>query len=306
MKKILIGTLIALTLIGCGKSGKVEVKKDKRLTTLREYNENTQKIGPRKKIAIAKFRANTRVAKKQNVDTNLLDIMSTEFTKSGRFIVLERNSLDQVMQEINFSSTLGQGEVANLQSLIDADYIVTGAITKYAITTLGKKGLFSSGKEQRTEIAFDIRVIDVKTGRVILADTGEGVSTKETGTTLGTGTTSGYDPTLESDALRAAAIDSLDKLVKETDKAPWTAKIIKKSSGSIYINAGAKSNLPIGTELVVYRLGEPIEFEGKFFGYEEFEIGTAKVVRRLGDDASICEYNGSAFRGKGIVRLKKK
>lgn len=303
MKKILIVLMLAIGIVAC-KSGEVKTVKDDKVETLREYKDEKVLITPKRKIAIASFKNNIAIAEKRKAGENLSDIMATELVKSNRFIVLERQEIDKVMAEVNFSNTLGEGKIAEFQKLVDADFIVTGAITKYTNNTQGDKGFLSTGKEQKTEITFDFRIINTKTGEVILADSGEGTSTKKVGTTLGVGTTSGYDDTVEADALRAAAIDVLKGIIAQVDKVEWSAKVIKVSNGEVYINSGIKSNLKIGTKLKVYKQGAPITFEGIFYGYDEKYIGDAKVVRYLGEDAAICEYDGESFSGNGQVRLK--
>lgn len=303
MKKLLLIAILALGIVGC-RNGEVKTVKDDKVDTLREYKENKTLITPKRKIAIASFKNNIAIAEKRKAGENLSDIMATELVKSGRFIVLERQEIDKVMAEVNFSNTLGEGKVAELQKLLDADFIVTGAITKYTNNTQGEKGILSTGKEQKTEITFDFRIINTKTGEVILADSGEGSSKKSVGTTLGMGTTSGYDDAVESDALRAAAIDVLEGIIKQVDKVAWSAKVVKVSGQDLYINSGVKSNLPIGTKLIVYKQGQALIFEGQFLGYDEEEYGTAKVIRYLGDDAAVCDYDGKSFSGNGIVRLK--
>lgn len=303
MKKIITAIALASLMLACS-SGEVKVEKDNKIESLREYNEDTTIVAPKRKIAIASFNNNTALSENRKVGENLADIMYTELNKTGRFIVFERAAVDKIMQEVNFSNTLGEGRVAEVQQLKDADFIVTGAITKYAVTTTGKKGITSTKKEQTAEVLFDMRIVDVHSGKVVSADSGEGKATRETGTNFGVGTTGGYDETVESDALRAAAIKAVENIVAQVDKTPWSANVVKVNGNELYINAGARSNLPIGTELTVYRQGEAIVYEGELLGYEETAVGTATVARYLGEDAAICTYDGKFFSGKGLVRLK--
>lgn len=303
MKKLITTIALVSIMLACS-SGEVKVEKDNKIESLREYNEDTTLVAPKRKIAIASFNNNTALAENRKVGENLADIMYTELNKTGRFIVFERGAVDKIMQEVNFSNTLGEGRVAEVQQLKDADFIITGAITKYAVATTGKKGITSTKKEQSAEVLFDMRIVDVHSGKVISADSGEGKATRETGTNFGVGTTGGYDETVESDALRAAVIKAVENIVAQVDKTPWSANVVKVNGGEIYINAGARSNLPIGTELAVYRQGEAIVYEGELLGYEETAVGTATVSRYLGEDAAICTYNGKFFSGKGLVRLK--
>lgn len=304
MKKFLVGTLL-LAFLGACSSGEVKVSKSEKIESLREYGESSNVVAPKRKIAISSFNNNSPLAQTRKIGEGLADIMATELTRTGRFIVLERDAIDKVMQEVNFSMVLGEGKIAEQQQLQDADFIVTGAITQYSVNTVGKKGLTSTKKEQTAEVMFDMRVIDLKTGRILFADSGEGRGTRETGTSFGMGTTGGYDEGIESTALRAAAIFAVTNIVNQVDKTPWTASVVKVAGEEIYINAGSLSNLPIGTKLDVYRQGEAIMHEGQLLGYDEKKVGTAVVERYLGEDAAICSYDGGHFSGRGLVRIGK-
>jgi len=303
--KLLVASLLALTLTACSNNDNTSsVRKDNKIQSLRTYDSVEGVVSPKRKVAIAEFKNETRFGSKR-LGSNLTDVITTELVKSNRFIVLEREDLAKVMQEINFSSTLGQGQLASEREFQDADYVITGAITKYSVNTTGNKGIISSSKTQRAEISFDMKMINVRTGEIVLSDQGEGVSDVEYGTTLGVGSTGGYDEGLEQEAFRAAAIDVMDNIIETVDKTPWMANVAKISGNKLYINAGQKSNVDIGTKLAVYKQGEKIEFNGKFLGFEETKIGVAKVVDYLGEDAAILEYKGESFTLPGIVKLMK-
>jgi len=307
MKKkiLLVVALMALTLGGCTSgSGVSNVKKDDKIQSMRTYDSVEGVVSPKRKVVIAKFKNQTRFGSRRLGD-NLTEVITTELVKSNRFIVLEREDLDSVMQEINFSNELGQGKLASERKFQDADYVITGAITKYSVNTVGNKSLISSSKTQRAEISFDMKMIDVRTGQVVLSDQGEGVSDVKYGTTLGMGSTGGYDEGLEQEAFRAAAIDVMDNIIKTVDKKPWVANVAKVSGDKIYINAGKKSNLELGTKLSVYKQGDKIEFNGQFLGFEETKVGEAEVVDYLGEDAAILEYKGDSFSTPAIVKLTK-
>jgi curli biogenesis system outer membrane secretion channel CsgG len=303
-RKLFIIALLGLTLVGCSNSGKSTVKKDDKIQKMRDYDSVDGVISPKRKVVIAEFKNQTRFGSRRLGDS-LVDVLTTELTKSNRFIVLEREDLSKVMQEINFSNTLGQGKLASERKFQDADYVITGAITKYSVNTTGNKGIVSKSKTQRAEISFDMKMIDVRTGEVVLSEQGEGVAEVKYGTTLGVGTTGGYDEGLEQEAFRAAAIDVLDNIIETVDKSPWVANIAKISGNKLYINAGKKSNLELGTKLYVYKQGDKIEFNGKFLGFEEIKMGKAEVVDYLGEDGAILEYKGEDFTLPGIVKLVK-
>lgn len=108
------------------------------------------------------------------------DMLVTELFGSKRFIVLDRAMLDQVLVEQEFTQGLKVGETTRLPlgELEGAELLVIGAITSFDAGTelrriaipfvfddddLGVLGLgFARG-----QVVMDLRVVDVRTGRVV-------------------------------------------------------------------------------------------------------------------------------------------
>lgn len=302
MKKIFAAFLMFLTLAGCSKTTST-VKKDDKIQKLREYDESQVQKGLKRKIVIGKVKNETRFGNKRLGDI-AKDVLISEFSKTNRFIVLEREDLNSVMEETEFSTALGQGIIAGQQQFLDAEYVIVGSITKYSVNTTGSSKIISKSKEQRAEVAIDIKVIDVRTGKV-WSELGEGYSTVKYGTTLGVGTSGGYDESLEQEAFRAATINAMENIIDRIDKTPWSAKVAKVYSNKIIINSGKISNLEIGTKLDLFKQGEKIEFQGELLGYIEEEIGTAKIVDYMGEDASIAVYDGKKFDLPAVVKIRR-
>lgn len=148
MKKIFAFFLILLTITACSKTTST-VKKDDKIQKLREYDESKEQAGPKRKIVIGKVKNETRFGNKRLGDI-AKDVLIAEFSKTNKFIVLEREDLDAVMEETEFSNALGQGIISGQQQFLDAEYVIVGSITKYAVNTTGSSKIISKSKEQRS------------------------------------------------------------------------------------------------------------------------------------------------------------
>lgn len=123
-----------------------------------------------------------------SVTRGIRDMLTTELFNSGKFTVLERDALKDVMleQEFSQSAQVNSRTRIPLGQLEGAQMLVVGAITAFdagldggAIpipVPLSGRGDFGvlqiSGK--RGYVAMDLRVIDVKTGRVLSSTAVEG------------------------------------------------------------------------------------------------------------------------------------
>jgi len=234
-KKLLGIAIMMLSLYGCVTSS--VVKQDNSVYQ-REYRTSSY-IGPKKKLAVATFTNNTRFGERRMGD-NIATALTTELDKSNRFILLERNKIDEVVNQISLSQTgLTEGKLENVK-LQDADYIITGAVTKYSVTTTGNSNLLTQSKTQKADVAIDIRIVEVASGEIILSETGIGIATRELGRLLGMGASGGYDETLEGDAFRAAVIKLMENIIVTLDKREWTCNVVKSASGKLYLDAGKK------------------------------------------------------------------
>ncbi len=148
--------------------------------------------GPRARIAVASFRC--KAAKcGGGIGDGLADMLTTALFRTGRFIVLERGEgLRAIQQEINLAKSgyVQFNQAAHKGSLEGADILVVGTITAFEPEASGvgvggiaipfKVPLIGgiSLKKKEAYIAADIRLIDVRTGRIIAVATVEGKSSQ--------------------------------------------------------------------------------------------------------------------------------
>jgi len=281
------------------------VKKVESTETVRKYELNKY-IGPKKKLAITKFDNATRFGKRRLGD-NITNVLTTELSKSGRFVLLERERVDQILEQVQLSQAgLTQGTLDQIQ-LLDADFIITGTVTHYSVTTTGSSNIFTQSKIQRAEVAADVRIINVRTGEIILSETGKGVAERKFGKVLGMGASGGYDESLEMEAFRTAVIKLTENIVAKIDRSPWICDVVKISGSKLYIDAGKKSNIKIGDVMEIYQKGEAIkDLSGRVLGYEETLVSTGKVEEFIGDGGAVMNVGVSeSLKLPLICKIKK-
>ena len=287
MKFVLISFAVLLLFVSCST---VQIQQKETITA--SYSEQ-RLIGPKKRIFISEFE-NLSAYGQRRLGKGISDILSTELSKTNSFILLEREKLEEMMKE----QTLGQTGFINEQTapelgkLLGANAIITGSITQFGTRTETHDIILTSGKKQIATCAVDIRIIDITTGQIAWAGSGQGEATRKYTSFLGSGKAGGYDEALEGDAFRAAIIKVMDNLVFALNEMEWSCLIAKVTDSKIYINAGKKSNLTKNQELVIYSLGEPIldPVTGVEIGREETEIGIGNVVSFFGEDGAVVSF----------------
>ncbi len=303
LKKVLFLIFIPLSLL---------VSCSSRETGIRENKANVeivQPIGPKKKVAVVEFTVEP-VYGKRRLGNASSSILISDLQSTGRFIIVERERLSSIIDEQKLSLT-GMEDTSTAVSvgtLAGADAIITGSVTKFGVNITSSEVIIGSSKVQTASAEVNVRLIDVSTGTVVLAQTGEGKAEKSYSSFLGIGSTGGYDEALEGDALNAAIQDVVDKIVISLDKIPWSCRIAKKvNQETVIIDAGQGSNLAVGTILKVFRRGEAVisPGTGEIIGYSEESTGSLEVTAFFGENGSYCKIiSDNGMKEGNLCRLK--
>jgi curli biogenesis system outer membrane secretion channel CsgG len=262
---------------------------------------------PRRRIGVVNFENKAPYAQAR-IGNTATDILITELVKSGKFIVVERDKMDKLMEEqkLGQSGAIDPNTAARVGKILGLNAIVTGSISQFGLKKEGKDFIISQSKQQIVECTVDIRVVDVETGQVLYADSGKGVAQKNSGKFLGMGNQSKYDETLEGEALRAAIVKFTDNIISQVNKKPWSCRVAAVSGAKVYLNAGLESGIQVGQKLRVFSQGADIidPTTGLVLGQEETELGTLKVASFFGENGSIAEVvSGKLPEPKALCRL---
>lgn len=265
--------------------------------------------GPKKRIAVVEF-VNKSAYGRGRLGSAAADILTTELVKSQQFIVIERAKMSQIMQEqgLGMFGVVDPRTAAKAGRVLGLNAIVTGAVSQFGVKTGGMDLGFYKEKQQTAETVVDIRVIDVNTGQILLAENGQGLATTGTSEVLGMGGRAGYDETLAGKALRSAIVKFIDNIVQSMNASEWSGRIAQVDGNTIYINAGKQVGLSINDKLDVFRPGKEIidPVTGLSMGFTQSKIGQLVVTGFFGENGSTAQPAiGSNFQINDIVRIAK-
>lgn len=147
--------------------------------------------GPKARIAVVRFTDRTGKGWwTGEIGDGMADMLSTALFNSNRFIVLERQTLKDVLaeQDLGASGRVEQETAAPIGKIEGAELLVTGAVTEFEPGSAGIGGGIGGitgtwqeavagiilGSIKISHVAIDIRVIDTATSRILLAASVEG------------------------------------------------------------------------------------------------------------------------------------
>ncbi|MEW6087268.1 MAG: CsgG/HfaB family protein [bacterium] len=303
----LTGQLI-LVLNGCAStSGKV--RDDVSVTgQTKKIEEAGQKYtGPQYTIGIITFE-NKTPSKVLGIGDAATTILRTQIESAGlKAILLSEDELKSHGKVIELERTgvLKTGTKDTSEGLESIDFRVSGAITAYSEAEEGSDLLLTSSKTQIARVTVDYALVDVSSGRSLVAESGMGEYKKSTGKVLGLGSKASYDTNLRDGALRDALGKALEKMMKKLASEPFQSKISLVDNNVVLFRAGTKSNLPVGAKLAVFRKGAEIKDvdTGKVIGYRETKVGEITLTSHQNQALSEASISsGTDIKTGDIVR----
>lgn len=232
-------------------------------------------------------------AVQQNVATRIVGDLSARLTASNRFILADRSSLDQSVQEATFDETVHNGDMAaRMQQLQGVDYILTVEMRQLGVTVKTEavpylNETITSGQQHLEAV---LRLLDTHSGTVVLA---EKVYSAED---------------LHEDSSISRFVDSFcgDAVARVINRL-FPVKVMHASGKACYINRGLDGGIASGQKFEVFRPGEEMKDPdtGLTFGAAEVSVGH---IRCAGVEASRsrCEQvDGEPLQVGDIARVVK-
>jgi curli biogenesis system outer membrane secretion channel CsgG len=304
------------------------------------------KVTRRKRLAVVDFEVplellqTSKKGKKDDSETEIVqvrtaanrlstivsDMLISALVKTGNFEVIERTQLQRLLEEHQLSKEglLDQATAAKAGKILGVDLILGGKLTEFGVKEHGTGGIalplpFGIGGSFRKSTAravVDARLVDATTGRILMAEKGEGEN-KESGALFGGGSffnfigavsfnTSEWTESRIGRATRAAVDQVVQKIIVLF---PLEATVLLVlPDGTAILDVGKFSGIKEGDEFEILR--ETLikdEQTGEVVYRERKKIGAVKVVETQ-EDRSKCSLVGGAVESpkKGDIAVLKK
>lgn len=258
----------------------------------------------KRKVAIGRFSNETQYAKglfydRENdpIRKQALDILSAKLATSGKFILLERDGLEELVAESG----------SDMQK-IGADFIILGSITQFGRKVEGDQRVFSQSKTQTVEAGVSIRLVDVTSGLIIYSDEAKGYAETSSKQTLGLGGSAGYDATLSDKAISAALSQLVENIINKCMDKPWRGYILSMEDGMYIISGGNAQGIVPGSTFTLYKKGKTVTNPQTGIKIElpGSRQGTITVLSTLGDtpesEISFCSYDGEPIDANDLLQ----
>jgi len=253
-----------------------------------------------------------------NLGKAAADLLITKLVQDGSLSVLERNAIDKLLAEQDFSNTNRTDPVtaAKLGRVLGVDTIILGTITHYDYvdkTTGGGGSHFGGfgGGSMKTKhdinaaVQISIRLVSPDTAEVLAVSQGSGevsrkgvkVDVRDMSRVMMGGNAN--NPMM-NECMDKAIAQLATQLEQAVPKLPPRTPVINgmvadaNESGQLVLNVGAHDGVKLGDRLQVWRAGKEIRDPAtdKVLMRQDTLLGEAVVIT-VNDISSIAQYRGS-------------
>lgn len=276
--------------------------------------------GHKKIVAVSRFENKTNYSGQVHLGDGMADQLTDALMQSGEFVVLERQTLGDVMDEQDMaqSGRMMKSKSARTGKLTSAQALIKGTITEFEEKSAGGgsgfsiKGFNIGSKKGEAHVGVIIRLIDSTTGQVLYSQRVEGKA-KAGGLSFGVNVagvgfgSEGFKKTPLGKAMQIAIDNAVEFIASKMRELPYQGRVIKVSGDTVYLNASANTGAQVGEVFTVYSVGEELvdPDTGELLGSEEETIGTVKIYEVKEKYAKARATNGAKGIKKGdIIRDK--
>jgi len=247
-----------------------------------------------------------------NVDVGkgIADLLISGLVKDGTFSIIERQALDKIVAEQNFSTSqrADPSSAAKLGKLLGVDAIVVGSITQFGNETkktnigggggtFGGFGLGGIGhSNSKANVGITARIVNVETAEILGVAEGAGTSSRSSNSLLGGGGhgwsngsgnvdfgSSNFQETIIGEATKMAVEKLTADIVSNASRisvhtVTVDGLVAAVDGGQIILNVGKKAGVNAGDKLEVVRVTKEIK-----------DPATGAVIRRLTSSIGIVQ-----------------
>lgn len=259
----------------------------------------------------------------QDVGKGISDMLVQKLVQDGKYSVIERNALDKVLGEQNFSNSdrADASTAAKIGRILGVDAIIIGSITQFGRddqhTNIGGGGYGGYGSKlgiggigthkAKAVVGITARLVNTTTGEILAAVTGKGESSRSGTSLIGAGAgggsgggagldmgSSNFAQTILGEAVQSAVVDTATQLDTAaanlpTVKVSVSGLVADVNGNTLIINVGSKTGLKVGDTLDISRQVRTVKdpATGKVLKAITDKVGSGTVTQIDSDSATV-------------------
>lgn len=269
-----------------------------------------------------------------DVGRGITDMLVDQLVRSGVYSVIERQALDKILAEQNFSNSdrADPSTAAKIAKILGVDAIIIGSITQFGRDDESKglggfgrvAGSFGLGGIRRSEatavVAVNARMISTTTAEILAVASGKGESSRKSTSLLGAGggggaagggamdmRSSNFGATILGEATNAAVQQLATEIDQNAGRLPTVEVVVEglvadATGGILILNVGSSAGVKVGDRLQVTRKVREIKdpATGQVLRSIEEPVGQV-MITEVDAGSSVGAFSGSGSPQVGDV-----
>lgn len=265
----------------------------------------------------------------KDIGAGIADLLINKLVQDGTYSVIERNQIDRIIKEQNFSNSdrADPATAAKIARILGVDAIIIGSITQFGrddhSTAVGGGALggvtgrfgISGVKKSNSNAVVQItaRIIDTNTAEILASASGKGESSRKGAGLMGAGgsdageggaginmSSSNFANTIIGEATSKAVNDVGAQLDAKAGSLPTTVADVSgvvadaAPDGTLIINLGSRNGVKVGMKLDVKHPVRPVKdpTTGKTLRMIEDTLGQM-VVTEVEETSASGKFTGT-------------
>jgi len=248
----------------------------------------------KKIVAVSRFDNKTAYSQAA-IGDGMADQLSDALMQSGQFVVVDRQTIKDVMTEQDFANSgrVQKAQSAQTGKIVSAQILVKGTITEFENNSSGSAngigfGGFKIGDaHSEAHVGLIIQLIDTTTGEILASQRVEGKASagglsfgaNVSGASFGS---AGFDKTPMGKAVQMAIDDAVSQITGKLKDVPFSAHVVKvNDDNNLIVSGGAKTGIALGDTFTLYSVGENLvdPDTGEQLGSELTKKGSVTVTK---------------------------
>ena len=265
-----------------------------------------------------------------DIGKGVTNLLVKYLVQDGTYSVIERNALDKIMSEQNFSNSdrANPTSAAKIGKILGVDAMIVGSITQFGNDTKntnvggggGGFGGFGLGgikhSNSKAIVNIDARIVDIDTAEILGVAEGHGESSRSSTSLTGGGGnwrgfgagngdfgSSDFQETILGEAVKASVEQMSAGLIADNVKLTTRTIIVSGlvaavDGGQIVLNVGAKTGIKVGDQLSIERITRTIKdpATGQVLRQMTIPVGVVRVTD-VDDISAVCTpVSGAGFK----------
>jgi curli biogenesis system outer membrane secretion channel CsgG len=293
--------------------------------------------GRKKRVAVFDFDFTTippaivaQLGSNVDIGKGITNLLVKYLVQDGTYSVIERNALDKILAEQNFSNSdrANPTSAAMIGKILGVDAMIVGSVTQFGNETKNQNiggagggfGPFGMGgiKHSNTKaiVNIDARIVDIDTAEILGVAEGHGESARSSTSLTGGGGSwrgfgagnvdfgsSDFQETILGEATKASVEQLSAGLIADSPKLQARVIIVSGlvaavDGGQIVLNVGSKAGVKVGDQLSIERITRTIKdpATGQVLRQLTQPVGVVKVTD-VDEVSAVCApVSGSGFK----------